>query len=199
MLTKALSNIFVRGELVKKTFALVVICLFCLSAHSAFADGTGTSVTGFLSFNGGSTNYFDPANGFVPAGYGNVAGTTVTIGAGTEFGFDDTANLDTADFTGTTLTISDTSFGQGEAIFEMQFTDPAFTGFTVGVNGLGLTSSFSGDTLTLNFAGGDFDGTETSTYTYSTSTGVTPEPSSLALLGTGVLAAAGALRRRLIS
>ena len=44
-----------------------------------------------------------------------------------------------------------------------------------------------------------FDGTATITDLSAPPTTVTPEPSTLALLGTGVLAAAGALRRRVIA
>jgi hypothetical protein len=170
-----------------------------LSAHTVLADGIGTSVTGSLGFSGYPINFFDPANDGVPAGFGNHSHTKVTIGSGTEFGYRDAANLDTADFTGSTLTISDTGFGAGQAPFEMKFTDPVFTGFSTITNDLGVSFSLAGDTLTIDFAGGDFTGRETTMLAYTMQSGVTPEPGTLALLGTGILAAAGVVRKRLFA
>jgi hypothetical protein len=164
---------------------------------AAHADGTGTSVTGGLYFAGGSTNYFDPANGFVPAGYGNDAGTTVVIGPGIEFGFADSANTDTADFTGSTLTVTDTvKETGGNNPFEMTFTDPAFTGFTQTGAADGYTYTFSGDTLDVFWPGGSVQDGQAFTGNFTYSTAATPEPSSLMLLGTGLLGFVGAMRRR---
>ncbi len=87
----------------------------------------GTSVTGSLYINNGETTYsttrisIDPALGLATDN-GNAAGTTVTIGPGIEFGYNDGANPDTADFTGSTLTVSDVDTF-GAFLFEMVFTD----------------------------------------------------------------------------
>jgi PEP-CTERM motif len=186
----------------KRILSLFAVGVLSLSAHTVLADGIGTSVTGSLAFQGFPINFFDPANDGVPAGFGNDAGTKVTIGSETEFGYSDAANLDTANFTGSTLTLSDTGFGEGQASFVMKFTDPDFKSFSLISNGLGVNFSFAGDTLTVKFDGGDFMGTETAVLAYApnqSQTGVTPEPATLALLGTGMLAAAGVVRKRLFA
>lgn len=183
----------------KKISSLLAIAVLCLSASSLWADGIGTDVTGSLAFNGGSTNYFDAANGFVPAGYGNSGGsTTVTIGPGIEFGFADSANLDTADFTGSTLTISNAVLQPNAAgPFQMIFTDSAFTGFSLVSNDLGLTYSFTGNTLTLNRVAGDYSGTSSTVFNYTSAASPVPEPGTFFLLGTGLLGTVGAVRRKL--
>ena len=167
------------------------------SSTSAYADGLGTSVTGVLHIQGLAPNYFDPANGLVPPGYGNSTGTTVTIGPGIEFGISDPGNTDTADFTGSSLTITDVIHSAASP-FEMDFTDPAFTGFTQLTNNTGFTYSFSANTLKVFYAGSLNSGLATTTFSYTTGAvnAVTPEPSAMVLTGTGLLGLAGALRRR---
>lgn len=183
----------------KKVCSLLAIAVLCLSAGSLWADGIGTDVTGSLTFNGSSTNYFDAANGFVPPGYGNSSGsTTVTIGSGIEFGFSDSVNLNTADFTGSTLTITNEVLSPNIAgLLQMIFTDSAFTGFTLASNDLGLTYSFTGNTLTIDRAEGEYSGVHSTVFNYTTAASPVPEPSTIVLLATGLLGAAGAVRRRL--
>lgn len=93
-----------------------ILMTAALLASSAFvataADAAllGRQVNGTIQFGANPTNYYDPANGFVPGGFGNSGGQPVTIAAGTEFGFQDGANMDTADFSDTQLTIRDVVF-----------------------------------------------------------------------------------------
>jgi PEP-CTERM motif len=134
-----------------------------------------------------------------PPGFGNSGElTTVTIGPGTEFGFQDVANRDTSDFTGTTLTITDVSLAETNA-FEMRFTDPAFLSFSLISNTLGITYSFSGNTLIINSPIQFFEDTRSAVFSY-TSAPVNvpiPEPGTLELLGTGLLGSICMLRRKL--
>ena len=168
------------------------IMFFNLLAH---ADVIGTSVTGAVFYETHPGNYFDPAKGG-SAGYGNSAGTTVTIGSGIEFGYADYFNTDTADFTGSGLSISDVD--RATALpFEMIFTDAAFAGFseTTGTD-QGYTFTFSGDTLDIFYAGITHSGIYDATFSYAPAS-ATPEPSSIALLGSGMMGVVGIVRRRL--
>lgn len=178
---------------------LVVVGLVCLLGNIAAAGLIGTQVTGSLEFGGGTTNYFDPAYGYVPDGYLNTAGTTVTIAEPqVEFGFDDTANRDTVDFTDTGLFAVDfvLSFGT-DLSWVMTFTDAAFVGgelselsddFPYG----GVTATLVGDTITLSWAGGFVQPGSSYEATYDFQSPAVPEPSTLLiwslLCGLGIAA-----------
>jgi PEP-CTERM motif len=162
----------------------------------------GTSVTGTLTF--GGPNGFDPANSLVPSGCLNSSpgnATVVVVNPTVEFCYDDIANLDTAQFTDNSLTITDVMrFTNGTNAWTMTF---AFApGLITGVseasdnfaNG-GVTAVLANDILTLSFAG--TTGIQTSTAVYNFNTTATPEPST-AMLGAmgGAVLAFGALLRR---
>src|ERR1700712_3081174 len=93
----------------KRLAAILALVILGISAGTMHADGIGVPVSGTLTFsNSGSTNFFNSANGFVPAGYGNsTTNGTVVIGAGTEFGFSNGNELITASFTGDTFSLTD--------------------------------------------------------------------------------------------
>jgi hypothetical protein len=161
-----------------------------------------TDLGGEIYFGGGSTNYFNPANGFVPAGYGNTGGATgVTIGAGIEFGFQDGVNLDTANFTSTGFTISDiSSSGEGASTFTMRFTanDSYFSTLSLVSDTFGGSFSVVGNQFT--YIAPEVTGVVTRTAVFSTVAqgGGVPEPATWALLLLGFgFACAGMRKARL--
>jgi hypothetical protein len=180
----------------KYGFAIALGAIFF--SGTAQAALTGTEVNGSLQFNGGGNNYFDPANGFVPAGYGNSAGQPVTIGSGTEFGFQDNANTDTADFTDSQLIIGDAVGGDGAAPWEMTFTSlsGAFGGLSLASSNFdGLTYSLAGNTITIDWAGGSAADTNY-TATFDIAPAGVPEPATWAMMLVGFGAIGLGMRRR---
>jgi hypothetical protein len=166
-------------------------------ASPAFAQ----NITGTLNFNSlGGLNFFDPANGGVPAGYGNAGSATVAIGPGVEFGYQDSANTDSADFTGTSLTIMDVTTSTNAAPFFMVFTSSAagfFNNAAFSSNGFGGTLSVSGNTLT--FSAPQFNsptGTRVSVITFAGATAGVPEPATWAMMMVGFGAVGFTMRRR---
>jgi hypothetical protein len=171
--------------------------IFAVST-AARADLIGTTVTGTLEFNGITTNFFDPANNNVPSsGYLNSSdafdSATVVIAASpTTFGFSDPANLDTANFSATQLTVTDTVYTSA-VNWTMTFTDSAFTSLSPGWDTFnGLSSSLSGDVITLTW-GGTMGSGDVVTYTAvfdvdDPDPPATPEPNTLIVAGVAILA-----------
>ena len=185
----------------KKLLVLMVTAVTVFSPVVAHADLVGTSVNGDFELNGvPATNLFDPGNGLVPAGFGNSSGLPVTIGAEIEFGVSDGIILYSFDFSGTGLSITNVSNGT-ETGFVATFTDSGFSGLNLAtVTALtGFSLGLSGSKLTVTFVGDTPEGTHSGAYSLTApSPGPVPEPGTLALIGTGVLGAAGAIRRRLL-
>ncbi|MES2774678.1 MAG: DUF4394 domain-containing protein [Bacteroidota bacterium] len=135
-----------------------------------------TMVTGNLNFGGNSTNYFNSANGFVPAGCNNsgLGSTTVTItDPNSEFCYLDGANNDVVNFTNNTLTITDVaSTGAGALNFTMTF---QLTPGAVGAvsetsdnfpNG-GMNASLVGNLLTITMPGFSGPGSYSASYSFT--------------------------------
>ncbi len=188
-------------------FRLPFVFLSALAFLSCAVPGKasllGTSITGSLQFLGNASNYFDPANGYVPStGYQNSSGTTVTITEpAIEFGAVFPANTDSANFTATQLTLTDVVNSVGNnGPFTVTFAGTGFLGLSLSkvsdtfTNG-GTTATLTGNTLAITWNGGAVNaGTLQATYNLAAASPV-PEPSSRVLLLTGV-SAAGYLRRR---
>ena len=139
---------------------LAAAMLFYLAASPARATLIGTQVTGSLNFPGWPQNFFDPANGRVPAGYLNSNGITVTISSNAvEYGYNDGTVLISADFTGTQLVVTDHVMLTAPHYnpIELVFSNTTFSSLQkvsdTFPNG-GLTSSLSGNVITLDWAGG---------------------------------------------
>jgi hypothetical protein len=192
----------------KCAFSIGFLGLLCLMFPAAArADLVGTTVTGSLDFDADGLNFYNPAMGFVPAGFQNSAGAqnsnTVVIVGGNEFGFTDPGNnTDVTSFSSTGFTFTDTSIIAGPNLnIILTLTDPAFTGVSlISSTFPGLTFAISGDQITVNIPGLNASAGEVFTASFNvTSTSSVPEPSTygLVLIGFGFLAFMMAVRNRL--
>jgi hypothetical protein len=155
--------------------ALLTLAALMIVPIVANATLVGSSVTGtlFTPVTNTTTNYFDPAHGEVPPGYGNSAGTTVTIGNPVvEFGWlqgggtvaapgIDSIAVNFSGTMGTTVTLTENiNAGEQSGVsgFQTVLTDPAFTGLWIRkisdnfAQG-GVNASLVGDQLTLTVGG----------------------------------------------
>lgn len=193
---------------ISKTLLKLIAAVVAFAPIYASAGVLGTTVTGGMYFGGGSNNYFNSSLGYVPGGCQNSgAGTAsvVVVNPAVEFCFvDNGANTNTAQFTDDTLSVTDLVTDNAIS-WKMTF---AFAPNTVlGVsetsdlftNG-GLSYSFANDMLTLKWAGtGSGRGKRNLNAQYALQiapTNTVPEPTSLALLGLGVLAFGAARFKR---
>ena len=183
-------------------------CLLALALGCAIASpACATTLDGFLGFGGGGTNFFDPANLFVPAGFGNSSSpNAVLVGAGVEFGYQDGAALIQADFTSSTLTLTDNCHqSSGCSFLSVHLVFTASTpGFFSNFQGVGGTNDFPntkgfslvGDTVTLDWSGGQaaFGETFDADFSFGAAS-ATPLPAALPMFigGAGLI---GLLTRR---
>jgi hypothetical protein len=141
-----------------KRFATVLtVAILSMSTGKIWADGIGLTVSGALTlFNPGDialqptgVNFLDSGTGAVPPGYGNsTTNGTAVIGSGIEFGVSDGAELLTMDYTGTTVTLTDTCLNSGCGVTEytVAFYSPYITGYSL-ISSSGLNAVYSyGDT-----------------------------------------------------
>jgi hypothetical protein len=164
-----------------------------LSGFGLVAEASAYTIAGYLEFPSGYTNYFDPANGYVPSGYDNEAQPFVTF-PGT-FGFFDGETRVTASFTPYTVTIEEvTSSGSGPLLLDFFETSPQpkFHDFRLVENtfsGL-LYADFDG-ALIINWAGTTVPGDATAKFVFSA-----PESATWAMLLLGFAGLAWTARRR---
>jgi len=142
-----------------KKFATVLgIAILSISTGTVWADGIGLTVSGVLTLYSpgqvplqpSGTNYMDSANGAVPAGYGNSnTNGTAVIGSGIEFGVSNGADLLTLDYTGTTVTVTDTCLNSscGTTPFTVSVYSPYITGYSIVSDDFPATVLGYGDTL----------------------------------------------------
>jgi hypothetical protein len=163
---------------------LAFATFFCLTPVS-WGALIGTSVTGSLNFDGNPANFFDPAYGFVPARFENAAGPTVTIDDfAPEFGFNDGANRDIANFTDGRLVIRDRATGGGSQKITLSFTDDAFAGISLVSSNFRKPIQYDivGDEIDITIPKFARDGRYRAVFDVTS----TPEPESLGLIGLGI-------------
>ncbi len=116
----------------------------------------------------------------------------------TEFGYQDTANTDSANFTGTTLTLTDVSNG-GSLPINFVFTSSAFSGLALtelsdSFAGGGVNATLIGNVLTLAASSTlGTSGTFTAVYSFSSAA---PEAGTWLMMILGFGFAGFAFRRR---
>lgn len=163
-----------------------------LLSTSAHADATGLPV--------GATLAFGPDGAL---GFNKFDSPSAVIGSGVEFAYSDYYNDDTADFSGTQLTITDHVKLNANG-WEMTFSAPAgFNGLSLAASDFapGLSYQLSDGQIVLDWMGTGGAATYTAVFDVSAAglaVDPVPEPASYAMLlaGLGVLTAFGRRRKQ---
>ena len=158
-----------------------------VAASFTTGEAHATTIDGGLFFGGdtGGPNAYDPATIPVPGA----------------FRFEDSANLDTAAFTSTRLSLADKTFGNARNWAQVFTASTAgfFDGIELVSNSFpngGVSFRVSGDTLTVTWPGTKTPGTAVADFTFGGGGGAVPEPSTWALIVIAFLCLAGLRARR---
>jgi hypothetical protein len=162
----------------------VVVLSVAVASPSWAASLSGDTIAGSLTFcalNNGANNF-----------------TVDSIVAPDQFGWTDGANIDTAVFSGTTLTVSDqvldVACGWGMTFSDTTTQFPALTLVSSNFSP-DLSYSLTGGVIALQWGGSSDQQTFTAVFNID-GTVATPEPSALALLSVGVAGACLIRQRR---
>jgi hypothetical protein len=189
-----------------KPILLAIILTSATSAH-AVLDLTGVTVQGDLKIGMNPLNLFDPANGKVPAGFGNSpspggSGEAEAIVSDSivEFGYSGANDANFAVNFSTNGFVQVSASANPFSSVEMHFSGPSF-GTTVTLTTItsspSISAGYTSNNLTFMFnpTGGSFSGTYLLNV-QGTPPPQIPEPASLTLLGFGLIGIIARYRKR---